>query len=235
MFEGLNTKLNKVFKNLKSRGKLTEKDIDLVLKEIRMALLEADVNFKVAKDFVASIREKAVGHEVLESLTPAQQVIKIVQTQLTSLLGGEVSELNLNARPPVALLLVGLQGSGKTTTSSKLARMIKESRKKVLLVPADTYRPAAITQLKKLGSDLEIDVYDSDPHKSPLEICGGAMEHARINTYDLVIIDSAGRLQIDEPLMKEAVVPDTVCILFNPIHARLKKQPNTSGKVAPAS
>ena len=203
MFEGLNSKLNSVFKTLKGRGKLTEKDIDLVMKEIRMALLEADVNFKVAKNFVASIRDKAVGHEVLQSLTPAQQVIKIVQDELTSLLGGEISELDLTARPPVALLLVGLQGSGKTTTTSKLARKLKKGGKNVLLIPADTQRPAAITQLQKLGKALGIDVFDSNPDKTPVEICEEAMEHARINTYDFAIIDSAGRLQVDATLMKE--------------------------------
>ena len=138
MFEGLTEKLNRVFKNLKGRGRLNEKDVDAVLKEIRMALLEADVNFKVVKDFVASIREKATGHEVLDSLTPAQQVIKIVNDELELLLGGETSELDLNERPPVAILLSGLQGSGKTTTAAKLARRLKDEKKKVLLVPADT-------------------------------------------------------------------------------------------------
>ena len=133
MFEGLTEKLNRVFKNLKGRGKLTEKDVDAVLKEIRMALLEADVNFKVVKDFVASLREKATGHEVLDSLTPAQQVIKIVNDELELLLGGETSDLDLTERPPVAILLSGLQGSGKTTTAAKLARRLKDQKKKILL------------------------------------------------------------------------------------------------------
>ncbi|MDH3974477.1 MAG: signal recognition particle protein [Deltaproteobacteria bacterium] len=204
MFEGLTDKLNRVFKNLKGRGKLTEKDIDAVLKEIRMVLLEADVNFKVVKNFVASIRERAIGHEVLDSLTPAQQVIKIVKDEMESLLGGETAELDLGARPPVAILLAGLQGSGKTTTSAKLARLLKEERKKkVLLVPADTQRAAAITQLKKLGQDLSIEVFDSATDMTPLDICKQAMEHARVNTFDALLIDSAGRLQIDGPLMDE--------------------------------
>ncbi len=203
MFEGLTNKLNRVFKNLKSRGKLTEKDIDVVLKEIRMVLLEADVNFKVVKDFIASIRGRAVGHEVLESLTPAQQVIKIVKDELEALLGKETAELDLAARPPVALLLSGLQGSGKTTTAAKLANRLKGQKKKVLLVPADTQRAAAITQLKKLGQNLGVDVYDSNPENSPVEICKAAMEEARVGTYDVAIIDSAGRLQIDDALMTE--------------------------------
>lgn len=203
MFENLTSKLNGVFKALKGRGKLTEKDIDLVMKEIRMALLEADVNFKVAKQFVSSIREKAVGHEVLESLTPAQQVIKIVQDRLISLLGEERVDLNLDHRPPVPIMLVGLQGSGKTTTAAKLANYLKELKKKVLLVPADTYRPAAIAQLKKLGNDLNTDVFDSDPGLSPVTICSNALEFAKVNFYDVLIIDSAGRLQIDEALMEE--------------------------------
>jgi len=203
MFEGLTDKLNRVFKTLKGRGKLTEKDIDHVLKEIRMALLEADVNFKVARQFVSSIREKAVGHEVLESLTPAQQVIKIVQDRLVELLGEERVDLNLAWRPPVAIMLVGLQGSGKTTTAAKLASYLKGLRKKVLLVPADTYRPAAITQLKKLGSNINTDVYDSSTDQTPVDICKDAMEFAKVNSHDVVIIDSAGRLQIDEKLMEE--------------------------------
>ena len=203
MFEGLTEKLNRVFKNLKGRGKLNERDIDKVLKEIRMALLEADVNFRVVKDFVASIRERAVGSEVLDSLTPAQQVIKIVRDELVKLLGGDRAELDLAHRPPVAVLLVGLQGSGKTTTAAKLAHHLKGSKKKVLLVPADTYRPAAIDQLEKLGRALSVDVFPSTASSSPLEICRKAMEEARINTHDVVIIDSAGRLQVDEPLMEE--------------------------------
>jgi len=204
MFEGLTDKLNRVFKNLKGRGKLTEKDIDAVLKEIRMVLLEADVNFKVVKNFVSSIRERAIGHEVLDSLTPAQQVIKIVKDEMESLLGGETAGLELSARPPVAILLAGLQGSGKTTTSAKLARLLKvDNKKKVLLVPADTQRAAAITQLKKLGQDLSIEVFDSSEKMTPLDICKQAMEYARVNTFDSLIIDSAGRLQIDGPLMEE--------------------------------
>lgn len=204
MFEGLTDKLNRVFKNLKGRGKLTEKDIDAVLKEIRMVLLEADVNFKVVKSFISSIRERAVGHEVLDSLTPAQQVIKIVKDEMESLLGGETAGLELSARPPVAILLAGLQGSGKTTTSAKLARLLKiDNKKKVLLVPADTQRAAAITQLKKLGQDLSIEVFDSSADMTPLEICKQAMEYARVNTFDALLIDSAGRLQIDGPLMEE--------------------------------
>lgn len=203
MFEGLTEKLNRVFKNLKGRGKLTEKDVDVVLKEIRMALLEADVNFKVVKDFVASLRDKATGHEVLDSLTPAQQVIKIVNDELQSLLGGETTDLDLGERPPVAILLSGLQGSGKTTTAAKLARRLKDEKKKVLLVPADTQRAAAISQLKTLGQSIGVDVYKSNAELTPPEICRAAMEEARLTTCDVVIIDSAGRLQLDAPLMEE--------------------------------
>lgn len=203
MFEGLTEKLNRVFKNLKSRGKLTEKDIDNVLKEIRMALLEADVNFRVVKNFISSIRERAIGQEVLESLTPAQQVIKIVKDEMETLLGGETASLDLAARPPVVILLAGLQGSGKTTTAAKLARHLKGQKKKVLLVPADTRRAAAIVQLKTLGQSLGVDVFNSNPEMSPVDICREALNQASVSTCDIVIIDSAGRLQIDEALMRE--------------------------------
>jgi len=203
VLESLTEKLNAVFKKLRGHGKLTEENIRDVLREIRLVLLEADVNFKVVKDFIEAIRVNALGQEVLTSFTPAQQVIKIVNEELTNLLGGENSQLNLSGKPPVSIMFVGLQGSGKTTTVGKVARFLKEKKRDTYLVPADVYRPAAIDQLQKLGQDLEIDVYNPGQGEDPLTICTNALRSASINGHDVVLIDTAGRLHIDEELMQE--------------------------------
>jgi len=203
MFDSLTDKLNSVFKKLRGHGKLTEQNITEALKEVRLALLEADVNFKVVKDFMERIRSRAVGQEVLESLTPAQQVIKVVHEELISLMGGMSSALNLSYKPPIPIMLVGLQGSGKTTTVGKLGKFLKDKGRKPYLVPADVQRPAAIEQLKKLGEQLHLPVFDPDPKESPLAICRKALSWADGEGGDVLLIDTAGRLHIDEALMKE--------------------------------
>jgi signal recognition particle subunit SRP54 len=203
MFDRLSDKLAAVFKKLKGRGILTEVQVDEALREVRLALLEADVHYKVTKSFIARLRERAVGEEVLKSLTPAQQVIKVVHEELTALLGGESPKLDLGGRPPVALMLVGLQGSGKTTTAGKLARRLKSQGRTVYLVPADVQRPAAIEQLQRLGADLGVDVHPSQSGDNPVAIAEAAMEAAYTKGYDTVILDTAGRLHIDGPLMAE--------------------------------
>jgi len=219
VLESLTEKLNAVFKKLRGHGKLTEENIRDVLREIRLVLLEADVNFKVVKDFIEAIRVNALGQEVLTSFTPAQQVIKIVNEELTNLLGGENSQLNLSGKPPVSIMFVGLQGSGKTTTVGKVARFLKEKKRDTYLVPADVYRPAAIDQLQKLGQDLEIDVYNPGQGEDPLTICTNALRSASINGHDVVLIDTAGRLHIDEELMqelqriKERVLPKEILLV----------------------
>jgi signal recognition particle subunit SRP54 len=203
MFDSLTEKLNSVFKKLRGHGKLTEQNISDALKEIRLALLEADVNFKVVKDFIDRIRVRAVGQEVLGSLTPGQQVVKIVHEELVSLMGGSNTGLNLSYKPPIPVMLVGLQGSGKTTTAAKLGKFLKDKGRKPYLVPADVRRPAAIEQLKKLGEQLSIPVYPSDSQESPVTICRKAIQWADGESGDVVLIDTAGRLHIDEDLMKE--------------------------------
>ena len=203
MFDRLSDKLNAVFKKLKGRGKLTEADVNEALREVRLSLLEADVNYKVTKAFIERIRERAVGEEVMRSLTPAQQVIKIVHEELTALLGGESPRLDLSGKPPVALMLVGLQGSGKTTTAAKLAKRLKGQGRQPYLVPADVQRPAAIEQLKRLGADIEVAVHPTEATQNPVAIAGAAMEAAYAAGYDTVILDTAGRLHIDGPLMEE--------------------------------
>ena len=203
MFDRLSDKLAQVFKKLKGRGHLTEAQVTEALREVRLALLEADVNYKVTKGFIEQIRERAVGEEVLRSLTPAQQVIKIVHEELTALLGGEAPKLDLSGRPPVAIMLVGLQGSGKTTTAAKIARRLKSQGRQPYLVPADVQRPAAIEQLKRLAADIQVGVYDTQPGQSPVAISDAAMEAAYSAGYDTVILDTAGRLHIDGPLMEE--------------------------------
>ncbi len=203
MFDSLTDKLNSVFKKLRGHGKLSEQNIIDALKEVRLALLEADVNFKVVKDFIERIRSRAVGQEVLQSLTPAQQVVKIVHEELIGLMGGTGSGLNLSYKPPIPIMLVGLQGSGKTTTAGKLGRFLKEKGRKPFLVPADVQRPAAIEQLKKIGEQLKIPVFDPDPKEAPLKICRKAVLWADEQGGDVVLIDTAGRLHIDESLMSE--------------------------------
>ncbi len=206
MFDNLSEKLDSVFKKLRGRGVLSEDNIKQTLREVRLALLEADVNFRVVKDFVATVRERALGQEVLKSLNPAQQVIKVVRDELGRLMGeGEDNRLDLAARPPVAIMLCGLQGSGKTTSCAKLALQLRRQKRSPLLVPADVYRPAAIDQLKTLGRQLEIPVYDSDPADNPVAICEGARRYAELNGFDTLILDTAGRLHIDDQLMEELV------------------------------
>ena len=219
MFDSLTEKLGSVFKKLRGHGKLSEENINEALKEVRLALLEADVNFKVVKDFVDRIRTRAVGQEVLESLTPAQQVVKIVREELISLMGGVNTGIALSYKPPIPLMLVGLQGSGKTTSAAKLGKFLKDKGRKPFLVPADVSRPAAIDQLKKLGEQLGIPVFDSNPKESPLQICRKALAWADGESGDTLIIDTAGRLHIDEALMKEleeikgAVIPREILLV----------------------
>jgi len=204
MFESLTDKLELTFKRLRGQGKITEKNIDDALREVRLALLEADVHIKVVKTFLDSVKTKSMGQEVLQSLTPEQQFIKVVRDEMVGLLGGDFHELDLKAAPPVVIMLVGLQGSGKTTTLAKLARHLRKDKKRSpYLVPADIYRPAAIEQLKILGKELELPVYDSNPENSPVAICRQALEEAKKKFYDVLLIDTAGRLHIDEELMQE--------------------------------
>jgi len=203
MFEALSEKLGKIFSRLGNKGKLTEKDVDEAMREVRLALLEADVNFKVVKEFVSRVRERAVGSAVMESLTPAQQIVKIVNEELTAILGGGQSKLNPAGHPPSVLMLVGLQGSGKTTTAAKLAFNLKHAGQTALLVAADTRRPAAIQQLVTLGKQLDIPVYDEDPKVPVKDICAHAINKARGMAANWVIIDTAGRLHIDDELMGE--------------------------------
>ena len=203
-FESLGEKLQGVFKKLRGGAKLTEKDIKDAMREVKLALLEADVNFKVVKHFVNSVSEKAVGQEVMESLTPGQQIVKIVNDELTALMGGECSRLEFENKPPTVFMLCGLQGAGKTTACGKLAKhLIKSSGKRPLLVAADVYRPAAVKQLEVLGEQVKAAVFSMGTDVNPVEIAKKAVEHARIHGNDPVIIDTAGRLQIDEALMHE--------------------------------
>jgi signal recognition particle subunit SRP54 len=202
MFDALTGKLDAVFKKLRGRGVLKEDDVKEALREVRLALLEADVNFKVVKEFIGRVQERAVGQEILQSLTPGQQVVKIVHEELVNLLGGTQAKLHLAPNPPTVVMLVGLQGSGKTTTAGKLAKNFKKDGRRVLLVPADTRRPAAVQQLKTLAGQVGVDAYTSD-EKDPVVICSSAVKHAGKSLYEVVILDTAGRLQIDEPLMEE--------------------------------
>jgi len=203
MFDNLSSKLEAVFKKLRGHGKLTGQNIQEALKEVRVALLEADVNFKVVKDFIQSVQERAVGQEVMESLTPAQQLIKVVKEEMTTLMGGQEQRIQLGGSPPVPIMLVGLHGCGKTTTAAKLARHFQGMKKRPYLIPADVYRPAAIEQLQKLGQELKVDFYRPEPSQAPLDICLKARDAALKGGYDLMLIDTAGRLHIDEALMLE--------------------------------
>ncbi len=205
MLEALTQKLTGVFDRLGRKGKLSEGDIDDALRQVRMALLEADVNFKVVKEFLSRVRERAVGAEVLRSLTPAQQIVKIVNEELIAILGGEPERLAAVTDPPAVALLVGLQGSGKTTTAVKLAVQLRGVGQRPLLVAADTRRPAAIEQLKLLGEQSNIPVHSEDPHVSPRVICQHAMKQARETGATWVIVDTQGRLHIDEDMMEELV------------------------------
>ncbi len=204
MFDNLSDKLDAVFKKLRGHGRLTEKQIKETTREIRLVLLEADVNFRVVRDFVATVSERAEGQDVLKSLTPAQQVIKIVREELARLMGeGEDNSLKLAAKPPVSLMLCGLQGAGKTTSCGKLALKLRRDKRNPLLVPADVYRPAAIEQLKTLGRQLGIEVFDSSVQDKPVDICIRARRYAELNGFDTIIFDTAGRLHIDSELMAE--------------------------------
>lgn len=203
MFENLTDRLEGVFKKLRGHGILTEENIREAMGEVRMALLEADVNFKVARDFVANVTEKAVGREVIQTLSPGQQVIKVVHEELVTLLGGDTEQIRLDGRQPVTIMMAGLQGSGKTTTSGKLAKMLRDKGRRPYLVPADIYRPAAIEQLQILGERLDVPVHPSSTDMKPVDICKQAMATADAKNYDTLIIDTAGRLHVDETLMDE--------------------------------
>jgi len=221
MFESLTEKLESIFKRLKGKGLLKEEDVELALKEIRLALLEADVNFKVVKDFIQKIKEKAIGKEILESLTPGQQVIKIVNEELCELLGKTNSKIQLSPNPPTIIMMVGLHGSGKTTTSAKLARLFKKEGRRPLLVAADLQRPAAIDQLIILGSQIDVPVYHSKEANNPINLCNESLKKAKIDARDIVILDTAGRLHIDDSLMtelkkiKENVSPKEVMLVVD--------------------
>jgi len=219
MFDNLTDKLELAFKKLKGHGKLTEKNIEEGLKEVRIALLEADVHYKVVKKLIADIKERALGQEVMASLTPGQQVVKIVNDELTEIMGTRHEDLNLSGSKPASIMLVGLQGSGKTTTAGKLAVFLRKKGKKPYLVPADVYRPAAIDQLKKLGEQLSVPVYSSTVEMDPVQICREARIAAQQEGCDILLLDTAGRLHIDENLMaelcniKDAVKPSDILLI----------------------
>ena len=201
-FEGLTEKLNRVFKKLRGRGKLSESDVREAMREVRMALLEADVNYKVARDFVKSVSERAVGAEVMESLTPGQQVVKIVNEELTALMGGKAEKLTISSKPPTVVMLMGLQGAGKTTNGTKLAAYFKKQGKRPLMAALDVYRPAAIRQLQIAAAQADIPVFEMG-QGDPAEIAEKALEHARHNGNDMLFLDTAGRLAIDDAMMEE--------------------------------
>ncbi len=220
-FEGLAEKLQNTFKKLKGKGKLTEKDIKEAMREVKLALLEADVNFKIVKKFVSTVSEKCVGSEVLESLTPGQQVIKIVNEELTALMGTSESKINYSSVGPTVIMLVGLQGAGKTTMCGKLALNLRKNNKKPLLVACDIYRPAAIKQLEVVGKQIDIPVFQMGDKVSAVDIAKAGIKHGRENGNNVIIIDTAGRLHIDEDLMqelkdvKEAVNPNEILLVVD--------------------
>jgi len=203
MFESLSEKLQKTFRKLRGLGKLSEKNMTEGLREVRLALLEADVNYKVVKDFIADVREKAMGNEVLDSISPGQQLVKVVHDELVSLMGGKAEPLTFSSEPPSVIMLIGLQGSGKTTTAAKLARLLRSKGHQPLLVAADVYRPAAVKQLQILAEQLDMPSFSVDGSKEPLKICKESVKHARQNGRDIVIVDTAGRLHIDDELIAE--------------------------------
>ena len=220
MFSNLSEKLENAFKRFKNKGKLTEADVREGMREVKLALLEADVNFKVVKDFVKNVTERAIGSEVLESLLPAQQIIKIVHDELIKLMGETNSKLQISSKPPTVVMMVGLQGSGKTTHTAKLAGMYKKQGKRPLLVACDVYRPAAIEQLQVVGAQIDVPVFDMG-HNDPVKIAKAAIEHANRHGHDMVFIDTAGRLHVDEVLMgelqsiKEAVSPTEILLVVD--------------------
>lgn len=203
IFESLSDRLQATFKKLRGHGKLTEDDVNEAMREVRMALLEADVNFKVVKQFIKTVKERAIGQDILETLTPAQVVIKIVDEELTKLMGGTQSRLNISPKPPTVIMMVGLQGAGKTTSAGKLGLALKKQGKRPLLVAADIYRPAAITQLQVLGKQLDIPVFSMEQGTDAVTIAKESIGYSQSHACDVVIIDTAGRLQIDEKLMQE--------------------------------
>ncbi len=220
-FEGLSEKLARAFKNLKQHGHLTEADVKTAMREIKLALLEADVNFKVVKGFISKVSDRCVGSDVLESLTPAQQVVKIVNEELTALMGSETANIKMASNPPTIIMMVGLQGTGKTTQSGKLAGYFKKKGRRPLLVACDVYRPAAITQLEIVGQGVEVPVFKIENEKNPVKIAKEAIAHAKKYGNDLVILDTAGRLHIDEDLMNElaniksAVQPQEILLVVD--------------------
>jgi len=203
IFESLSERLQETFKKLRGHGKLTEDDVNEAMREVRMALLEADVNFKVVKDFIKTIKERAIGQEILETLTPAQVVVKIVDEELTKLMGGTQSRINMSPKPPTVIMMVGLQGAGKTTSAGKLGLSLKKQGKRPLLVAADIYRPAAIKQLQVLGEQLGIPVFTMEQGTDAVTIARESIPYSVSHANDVIIIDTAGRLQIDEKLMQE--------------------------------
>ena len=203
IFESLSDRLQATFKKLRGHGKLTEDDVNEAMREVRMALLEADVNFKVVKQFIKTVKERAIGQDILETLTPAQVVIKIVDEELTKLMGGTQSRINMSPKPPTIIMMVGLQGAGKTTSAGKLGLALKKQGKRPLLVAADIYRPAAITQLQVLGKQLDIPVFSMEQGTDAVTIAKSSIGYSQSHACDVVIIDTAGRLQIDEKLMQE--------------------------------
>src|SRR5690625_618133 len=221
-FEGLANRLQETIKKITGKGKVSEQDVNLMAREVRLALLEADVNFKVVKDFIKKIKERAVGQEVMESLTPGQQVVKVGQEELTNLMGGEQSKIAVADRSPTVIMMVGLQGAGKTTTTGKLANLLrKQYNRSPLLVACDIYRPAAIDQLKTLGKQLDMPVFSMGTEVSPVEIATKAIEQAKEEHHDYVIIDTAGRLHVDRELMDEleqvktSVKPDEIFLVVD--------------------
>lgn len=220
-FENLSNKLQEVFKQLKSKGKLSEADVKSAMREVKIALLEADVNFKIVKQFIKTVTDRAVGTEVLEGLNPAQQVIKIVNEELINLMGNTQSKLTFSSRPPTVYMMVGLQGAGKTTTSGKLAGLLRKQGKSPLLVACDVYRPAAIKQLQVVGKNYQIPVFEMGTETSPVEISKKALEYAAENRHDVILIDTAGRLHINEELMeelkniKEAIRPQEILLVVD--------------------
>lgn len=220
-FEGLSEKLARAFKNLKQHGRLSEADVKAAMREIKLALLEADVNFKVVKEFIGKVSERCVGSDVLESLTPAQQVVKIVNEELTALMGSETATIKMASNPPTIIMMVGLQGTGKTTQSGKLAGYFKNKGRRPLLVACDVYRPAAITQLEIVGKNVDVPVFKIEDEKNPVRIVQKALDHAKRYGNDLVILDTAGRLHIDELLMEElanikkAVSPQEILLVVD--------------------
>ncbi|HWP96505.1 MAG TPA: signal recognition particle protein [Syntrophomonadaceae bacterium] len=219
-FEGLSDRLQDIFKKLRGKGKISEDDVRLAMREVRLALLEADVNFKVVKDFIARVSERAVGQEVLASLTPGQQIVKIVYDEMAQLMGGAETKLNLSSRPPSVLMAVGLQGAGKTTTVAKLCRNLVKQGRRPLMVACDVYRPAAIKQLQVLGEQTSVPVF-SMGQANPVDIARASLENARSLNRDVVILDTAGRLHINEELMEElalikaAVNPDEILLVVD--------------------